>query len=116
MQRWIGSGLVALLLAAGFAAPGMARELPHRLHVEPYDGGKQIQVIVGFIITRAESRQLIAIYRERAKGGQVSVHRPITSKTHGRGPWCVDNLDGRGVTFNDDLFDWEEISGTGRRR
>lgn len=47
----------------------------------------------------------------RAKGGQVSVHRPVTSKSRGRGPWCVDNLDGRGVTLNDDLFDWEEYPG-----
>lgn len=116
MLRRIGCGLAALLLAAGLAAPGLARELPHRLHIEPYDGGKQIQVIVGFIITRAECRHLIAAYRERAKGGQVSVHRPIDSKSRGRGPWCVDNLDGRGVTFNDDLFDWEPYSGAERRR
>lgn len=62
MLRGIGSALVALLLAADLTTPSVAPDVPHRLHVEPYDGGRQIKIIVGFIITMAECRHLIAAY------------------------------------------------------
>jgi hypothetical protein len=65
------------------------------------------------IISRAECRALVKLYRKKAKGGQVAVMRPVTSKSPGRGPWCHDNFDGRGIVFNDDLFDWE-FYGPGR--
>lgn len=105
--------LAFALLAAGLS-PGFGRDLPHKLHIEPYfRGGLQVQVIVPFIISRDECRALVKMYRKQAKGGQVAVIRPIGRDPKWKGPWCRDNFDGRGIVFNDDLYDWEEYRGTG---
>lgn len=109
--------MLAMLVAMGLGGVtvAVARELPHRLHEEPWpEGGVQVQVIVTYVITEAECRRLIAAYRGHARDGQVSVHRPVTSKKKGRAPWCVDNFDGRGVTFNTG-FDWEQLPERRRR-
>lgn len=111
LSVWRRVGITGVAFALG-ASPGLGRDLPHRLHIEPYfQGGLQVQVIVDFILSRDECRRLVKMYRPRAKGGQVAVMRPITSKDRGKGPWCRDNFDGRGIVFNDDLFDWEVYSG-----
>jgi hypothetical protein len=113
----VGTLLRAALVIGLLVTPAAARQIAVRLHEEPFfKGGVQVQVLVDVIITRGECRQLIAAYRKRAKGGQVSVHRPVDSHSSGRAPWCVDNFDGRGVTFNETLFDWEVYRGGSRRQ
>jgi len=58
-------------------------------------------------LTKDECRALIDAYRAQAgTDGQVSVHKP--DRRGGMGPWCVDNKDGRGVFFNNGL--WEKTT------
>lgn len=52
-------------------------------------------------LSENECRELIDNYRpQAAPNGQVSVRKPNESFGGGLWPWCVDNFDGRGVTFN----------------
>ena len=54
-------------------------------------------------LSKEDCRTLIGAYRNQAGSrGQVSVRKP---DKHGRlQPWGVDNMDGEGVFFNDNLF------------
>ncbi len=59
-------------------------------------------------LTKDECRALLAAYRDKAApAGQVSVRKP--DKTGELLPWCVDNLGGSPIIFNDDFF--KETSG-----
>lgn len=54
-------------------------------------------------LTKPECSMLINHYRSTAGAeGQVSAHKP--SPQSNMTPWCVENLDGKGVLFNDNLF------------
>jgi hypothetical protein len=54
-------------------------------------------------LSKDDCIRLIAAYRQRAgEGGQVSVRKPAPDGS--MLPWGVDNMDGRGVTFNDASF------------
>ncbi|MHB1020703.1 MAG: hypothetical protein ACYC1R_10955 [Coriobacteriia bacterium] len=70
---------------------GSLRRRRIEIHVEDSD------------LTKPECRALIEAYAPRAGDqGQVSVHKPDWTGT--LQPWGVDNMDGKGVVFNDDLF------------
>ena len=56
-------------------------------------------------LTRDECAALINGYRRRAgPDGQVSVHKPSRLLQGNMAPWCVENFDGRGIVFNDNMF------------
>lgn len=55
-------------------------------------------------LTKGECRALVSAYRNRAgTEGQVSVRKP--DKEGELQPWCVDNMDRRGIIFNDFYFE-----------
>jgi len=91
---------ISLILAAALAACGSGTP-DHTIEETPLVEGKRIQIDVAKDITREECIALILENREKANpNGQVSVHK--FNKALGRlSPWCVDNLDGEGVKFND---------------
>ena len=66
--------------------------------------GRRIEIhVTNSNLTKAECEALISAYRARAgSGGQVSVRKPDKSGT--LQPWCVDNMDGTPVIFNDFYF------------
>jgi hypothetical protein len=48
---------------------------------------------------------LVTGYQKKASPeGQVSVHKPSKVLKGTMAPWCVENFDGRGVVFNDNMF------------
>lgn len=84
-----------------------ADQLPaHSVSEEPLtQGSARLQVDAPAEITREECEALVRHYRDRAgTDGQVSVHKPSEALAGQPAPWCVDNLDGAGVRFNDGLF------------
>jgi len=66
--------------------------------------GRRIEIHVSDkLITKDECRVIIKFYRKQASGGHISIHKP---DDYGEfTPWAVDNFDGKGVTFNDFLFE-----------
>ena len=55
--------------------------------------------------TKDECTTLINGYRRKAgPDGQVSVHKPSRVLQGNMAPWCVDNFDGKGIVFNDNMF------------
>ena len=70
----------------------------------PLSNGKRIQVNVEDPnLSKTDCAALIDKYRSRAGAeGQVSVHKPSTVKALGGSvlPFCIDNLDGSGVSFD----------------
>lgn len=68
--------------------------------------GRRIEIHVrDSNLTKEQCKALIANYRSQAApDGQVSVHKTSTLLGGELLPWCVENFDGRGVTFNDALF------------
>ncbi len=55
-------------------------------------------------LTKDECRALINAYKNEAgPEGQVSVRKPDNEGQ--LLPWCVDNMDGRSIIFNDFYFD-----------
>jgi len=78
----------------------------HTVDRQPlYDNNARVTVRVRNDISRAECERLIDEYRSIAgPTGQVAVRKP-SAKLEGQIlPWCVDNQDGRGITFNTDWF------------
>lgn len=68
----------------------------------PREMGNRIEIHVASA-TKAEARELIEKYRLQAQpSGQVSVRKPCSMGY--LMPFAVDNLDGQGVTFNDEWF------------
>lgn len=56
-------------------------------------------------LSKEECVALIEAYRSRAAPrGQVSVCKPSSQLESAMTPWCVENFDGRGITFNDEMF------------
>lgn len=56
-------------------------------------------------LSKEECIALINGYRRKAgKEGQVSVHKPSKILKGNMAPWCVENFDGRGIVFNDNMF------------
>lgn len=67
--------------------------------------GKRVALTVTNDISRDECRALINAYRrEGAPDGQVVVHKPSAALGGQSLPWCVENYDGEGIRFNDELF------------
>jgi len=66
--------------------------------------GRRIEIHVSDpSLTKDECLALIVAYRDKAKPqGQISVRKP--DKTGELVPWCVDNMDGSPVIFNDSFF------------
>lgn len=91
---------LVLSLTAALAACGP--DLPeHALKESALVDGQRIQIDVATDISRDECVALIVENQDKAKpNGQVSVHK--FNKAFGRlAPWCVENFDGQGVTFNE---------------
>lgn len=92
----------ALVLALTTALAACGTDLPeHDVKESELVDGQRIQIDVAADISREECVALIVQNQEKAKpNGQVSVHK--FNKAFGRpAPWCVENFDGRGVTFNE---------------
>ena len=91
-----------------FSKPKAAKPLPEhgilsRSNLAPRDGYRVQIKTSNAELTKAECRQLINHYRSQAGNeGQVSVHKPDTRFPNdpSLSPWCVDNIDGRGIRFN----------------
>ena len=68
--------------------------------------GRRIEIHTNKIdLTKDECRALIRLYRpQAAPDGQVSVRKPSKKLGGQMLPWCVENLRGDGITFND-MFD-----------
>lgn len=68
--------------------------------------GRRIQLgTYSSTFTRDQCTALINAYRPRAAPrGQVSVVKPSKLMHGALSPWCVDNLDGKGVAFIEDMF------------
>lgn len=78
----------------------------HTVDRQPlYDNNARVTVRVHTNISQAECEALIEEYRSIAgPTGQVAVRKP-SAKLEGQVlPWCVENQDGRGITFNTDFF------------
>ena len=97
--------LVGLALCSGC---GSSTPLPpHTYSSDPlYAGSNRVQVDVAEDITRDECIALISQYSTMAgDDGQVSVHKPSVALAGQSAPWCLDNMDGEGARFNDELFE-----------
>ena len=69
----------------------------------PKDGRRITIHVSNTDLTKDECRTLISAYRDDAgPEGQVAVRKP--DKRGDLQPWCVDNMDGQGVSFNDYFF------------
>lgn len=68
--------------------------------------GRRIEIHVSSEgLTREQCKSLIKGYRIKAGSeGQVSVHKPSALFDNNISAWCVDNMDNKGVLFNDSLF------------
>ena len=101
--------LVSLCAAVTACSPNMP-ELP--AHVVAADSplppreGRRVQIDSSDAdLTREECSALIEAYRDRAApDGQISVHKPSQILDGKLTPWCVENFDGKGVRFNDNMF------------
>jgi len=85
-------------------------ELPKHTIIEntslaPKDGRRIIIRVYDANLTKDQCRDLINKYRINAGSeGQVTVNKPSAKLMGEILPWCVDNMDGKGIFFNDDLF------------
>ncbi len=104
--------LILIILFSLFSnqAFALAVNLPKHLVAEntplaPKDG-RRIEIRVDNAdLSKAECKSLIQAYTKKAGSeGQVSVHKPSPKWQNETLPWCVDNMDGKGVFFNDDFF------------
>lgn len=89
----------------------VAENLPeHTVEVsslEPRKGGR-VQVRVKAFISDEDCSALIEAYRDRgAPDGQVGVNMPsnIEALNGAIVPRCLENFDGKGIVFNQELFD-----------
>ena len=56
-------------------------------------------------LTKEQRTALIDGYRRKAGlEGQGSVHKPSKMLKGTMAPWCVENFDGHGIVFNDNMF------------
>lgn len=91
---------IALLFACAPSLP--EHELVSVTPLTPRRGSR-VEIRAAARLTQDECRALIDAYREKgAPDGQVSVRQPLGSDF---APYCVENFDDRGVTFNDALWD-----------
>jgi len=108
--------LLILVILVGFAIPVAAETQTRSESLPPHQvasntslapkKGRRIEIHVrDSNLTKEQCKALIANYRSQAApDGQVSVHKPSTLLGGELLPWCVENFDGRSVTFNDTLF------------
>lgn len=68
--------------------------------------GRRIEIHVSNEdLTREQCKSLINGYRKKAgPDGQVSIHKPSIPLDNKMSPWFVDNMDSKGVFFNDSFF------------
>jgi len=69
--------------------------------------GRRIEIHVNNTnLTKDECRALINTYRKKAgPEGQVGVHKPSPMNENRMFPWCVDNMDEKGIFFQDYFFE-----------
>jgi len=98
--------LIGLLVNASSAS---AQDLPEHTIADESSlpNGTRIQINVDNAkLTRAQCSALIEAYQARAlPKGQVSVHKPSTIEVLEGAvlPYCVENFDDEGITFNTDF-------------
>jgi hypothetical protein len=89
-------------------SPSVVALPPHRVSETPLGNGKRIQVDTNNPqLTHDECSRLAANYSPTAgQGGQIVIQKPNPDAPwNGKLlPFCVDNLDGKGVFFNDFYF------------
>lgn len=101
----VGVGLVVISGCGG----GSQNLPPHVVaddsSLAPKDGRRVRLDSSNADLTKEECVALIDGYRKKAGlEGQVSVHKPSKVLNGSMTPWCVENFDGRGVVFNDNMF------------
>jgi len=85
-------------------------ELPEHTIIEntslaPKDGSRISIQVDDENLTKEQCRNIINKYRVNAgPEGQVAVNKPSAKLMGEIVPWCVDNMDGKGIFFNDHLF------------
>lgn len=105
-----GALLAALAVAMGVPGCGGPAVPEHTgstyQSLRPVKDGRRIVLDANSpSITRLECERLVAHYRKAAAPeGQVVVRKPSQLLQGQMTPWCVENFDGRGVVFNDQLF------------
>jgi hypothetical protein len=81
---------------------------PHTIDVTTLPNGKRIEVTTtNPNLTAAECTKIIEAYKSYALPvGQVNVQKPNPKPPYNGEllPYCVDNLDGKGIVFNDFFF------------
>lgn len=102
-------GIVVILgIIGSLVSPNMADLPPHKIAAKTSlpSGGKRIQINVeNKYLSKEECVALINAYRNEAEPrGQVSVHKPSAKLENTMNPWCVDNMKGQGISFNEFLF------------
>jgi len=103
MLKWIFLGSIFALAACG-EAPELPEHTVEETSLAPRQG-QRVQVNVSADISRAECEQLINRYRsDGAPDGQVGVNKPSAKLGGSLAPWCIENFEGDGITFNDSLF------------
>jgi hypothetical protein len=106
--------LVAVLLAVGCGSSNAPSSSPSSTNLPSHTvasdtslapkDGRRIEIHVSNpALTKDECTALINAYRSKAgPEGQVSVRKP--DKTGELQPWCIDNMDGKPIIFNDFFF------------
>lgn len=83
-------------------------DLPeHSVDITPLEPrrGARVEIKVSSDISREQCEHLIKRYRQSgAPDGQVSVHKPSEILEGAVVPWCVENFDGAGIRWNDNMF------------
>jgi hypothetical protein len=99
--EWQRRGKKAVNLAPHVVADNMS--------LAPKDG-RRIQLHVqDEQLSRSRCADLLREYLPQAgREGQVSVRKPNKFGGGELSPWCIDNRDGYGATYNDDLFNYTE--------
>ena len=97
------------IVAIGVVSCGSKQEdnlPPHTVETSELSAKDQrVQINVSTPLSDSECEALISRYLYTAgPGGQVSVHTPSAALNGQIAPFCVENLDGKGVVFNRSLF------------
>jgi hypothetical protein len=94
--------LLALLIGCSSALP--EHEVVAVTPLTPRRGSR-VEIHATARLSKDQCRALIDAYQSKGlPDGQVSVRQPHES---GFVPYCVENFDGRGITFNDALWENE---------
>ncbi len=102
----IGVILLFVLLFAGCGRPDLpAHRVADDSSLAPKKGRRIHLQVDNPDISKDECIALINAYKKKAgPDGQVAVQKPSKVLGGAMAPWCVENFDGRGIFFNDNMF------------